>query len=179
VQLKEQRQTMKVVDNVLSESDFKIIKDYFTGSMIVPYYLTDTLESPPKESYLDCFQFVHMSIAESNTLYQESLNILTPLLRVLNPYTVIRLKVNITHKTSKVIENGLHTDEAEDRVPKDTKVKSSIFYLNSNDGYTSFETGERIESVENRLLLFDAMKKHAGSTCTNAQYRAVVNCVYI
>ena len=50
-----------------------------------------------------------------------------------------------------------------------------IYYLNTNNGYTLFEDGSKIESVANRLVLFDANIKHAGTSCTDALYRAVIN----
>ena len=177
---------MQVIDNALSEHDFKLIKDQFTANMNVPYYLSNLITEDKGDDYLDCWQFVHLCIDNTNPLALHTLTLdpasytaLTPLLSVLNPYAIRRLKVNITHRTSKVVETGLHTDEHELNIPDGLKVKSSIFYLNTNDGYTSFESGEKVMSVENRLVLFDAMEKHAGSTCTDARYRAVVNCVYI
>ena len=59
---------------------------------------------------------------------------------------------------------------------KDYKV--SIFYVNSNDGYTEFEDGTRIESVENRLVTFPANMLHTGTTCTNKPFRIVINFNY-
>jgi hypothetical protein len=50
--------------------------------------------------------------------------------------------------------------------------------VNSNDGYTKFETGEIVESVANRIVIFDSDVKHTGTTCTNALGRFVVNLNY-
>ena len=57
--------------------------------------------------------------------------------------------------------------------------KTGIFYLNSNDGYTFFENGEKIKSVENRMVIFPSSLYHAGTTHTDAQYRCVVNMNWI
>ena len=54
----------------------------------------------------------------------------------------------------------------------------AIYYVNSNDGYTEFEDGTRIETIENRLLVFDSSLWHTGSTCTNAKVRCVINFNY-
>ena len=54
----------------------------------------------------------------------------------------------------------------------------SIFYINTNNGYTYFETGEKIKSVENRLITFDNKLKHYGTTSTNTQTRIVLNLCY-
>ena len=37
---------------------------------------------------------------------------------------------------------------------------TSILYINTNDGYTKFEDGTIVESVENRLVTFDSRMKH-------------------
>jgi hypothetical protein len=50
--------------------------------------------------------------------------------------------------------------------------------LNTCDGFTSLDDGTKIESIENRLLLFDSNKPHASSTCTNAKARFNMNFNY-
>jgi hypothetical protein len=56
--------------------------------------------------------------------------------------------------------------------------KYTVFSLNTCDGFTSLEDGTKIESIENRLLLFDSNKPHASSTCTNAKARFNMNFNY-
>ena len=88
-------------------------------------------------------------------------------------YTVkhFRLKINLNPKAHKVFEHGYHIDI---NIPS----KTAIFYLNTNDGYTAFETGEKVESVANRLVVFDSNIKHTGTTCTNQKARLVLNINY-
>ena len=85
--------------------------------------------------------------------------------------TICKVKVNMNTRTSKIVEHGFHTD-----VP--FKCKTSILYLNTNDGYTIFEDGTKIESVENRLVTFDSHIKHSGTSCTNQKVRLVLNMNY-
>ena len=54
----------------------------------------------------------------------------------------------------------------------------AIIYLNSNDGYTFFEDGAKIESVENRCIIFPGNLKHAGTSCTDSNLRVVLNINY-
>ena len=49
----------------------------------------------------------------------------------------------------------------------------------SIDGFTDFETGERVESVKNRLLLFDGSIPHSSSTPTNTKERLLLSVTYI
>ena len=47
-----------------------------------------------------------------------------------------------------------------------------------NDGYTYFEDGKKIKSVENRLTKFDNITYHSGTTCTDNNKRVVININY-
>ena len=51
---------------------------------------------------------------------------------------------------------------------------------NSNKGQNvvKFENGEKIESVENRLVIFDSTIKHTGTTSTDTKFRSVINFNY-
>ena len=57
--------------------------------------------------------------------------------------------------------------------------KTSIFYLNSNNGYTQFERGDKIISKENRVVVFDSNLKHCAVDCTDTKYRIVINFNYL
>ena len=56
---------------------------------------------------------------------------------------------------------------------------SAIFYLNTNNGYTKFEDGTIISSIENRLVTFPSTMLHTGTSCTDTKYRLVLNLVYV
>ena len=51
----------------------------------------------------------------------------------------------------------------------------AIYYVNSNDGYTEFRDGTKVESIANRLAIFPSTMEHTGSTCTNTKFRCVIN----
>ena len=54
----------------------------------------------------------------------------------------------------------------------------SIFYVNTNDGFTVFEDGTKVESVANRMLTFPTNMKHSGTACTDQKYRIIINFNY-
>jgi hypothetical protein len=56
---------------------------------------------------------------------------------------------------------------------------TAIYYANTCDGYTEFEDGTIVESVQNRFVAFPSRMKHTGTTCTNAKSRVVINFNYI
>jgi len=51
-------------------------------------------------------------------------------------------------------------------------------YVNTNNGYTKFEDGTKVESVANRLVTFPANMKHKGTSCTDEKIRVVINFNY-
>jgi len=58
-------------------------------------------------------------------------------------------------------------------------MKTSILYINTNNGYTGFKTGEKFSSKENRLVTFDGHQLHTGTTNSCQQpYRCVLNINY-
>ena len=56
--------------------------------------------------------------------------------------------------------------------------KTSVYYLNTNNGYTLFEDG-KVDSVENRMVTFNLNTKHSGTTATDTKRRVVLNFNYI
>ena len=60
----------------------------------------------------------------------------------------------------------------------DSNPKTAIFYINTNNGYTLFEDGTKVESVENRICIFPYYMKHTGTTCTDKNQRVVININY-
>ena len=76
-------------------------------------------------------------------------------------------------RTDEVRVSQMHTDN---NISIST---TSIYYINDNDGRTTFEDGSYVESRKNRLLTFPSHLKHAGSTCSNNKERLVINFNYI
>ena len=49
----------------------------------------------------------------------------------------------------------------------------------TNNGYTEFENGMKVESVENRWVSFPEDIKHRGTSCTDEKVRVVINFNYL
>ena len=88
--------------------------------------------------------------------------------------TIKRIKANLNLQTPEIITHGFHVDDPTLKNP----AHNAIYYVNSNDGYTLFEDGTKIESVENRLVIFNSLLKHTGTSCTDEKLRCVVNFLY-
>ena len=56
--------------------------------------------------------------------------------------------------------------------------KGAIYYINTNDGMTLLQNNIEINSIENRLLLFDSSIEHASTSTTNEKARINININY-
>ena len=83
----------------------------------------------------------------------------------------MRIKANLQTKDSKIRTSAMHTDWPN---PLENQ-KTGIFYMNTNNGKTIFNDGEEISSVENRMIIFPASRRHAGTTHTDTMYRCLIN----
>ena len=52
---------------------------------------------------------------------------------------------------------------------------TAILYINTNNGFTEFEDGVKVESIANRLVMFPSNFKHRGITQTDEQTRIMIN----
>ena len=85
---------------------------------------------------------------------------------------ILRAKANLYLKTPEIVEHAQHVDFP-------ITHKGAIIYLNTCDGYTRLHDGTKIESVENRVLLFDSSKLHNSTSTTNALGRYNININYV
>lgn len=156
---------MKVIDNFLPERIFNPFQEGMMSNSF-PWYWADE-KVPDNNSYRNC-QLVH-TLYENNKPYSDW--DISPVISQLKVKAIHRIKANLTLYTPEIYEYGLHTDV-------DFQCYTAVYYLNTNDGYTIFEDGAKVESVANRILIFDSTKKHTGTTCTNAKRRVVLNLNY-
>ena len=166
---------VKVEDNFLPEEQFRPLQEWFVNSrsdinncpwMYCPYVIG------PEGDHPDDFQFIHLFWFPNRGVVSEHINVIAPLMGRIDPNIWVRVKANLRLKTDKVRVGGMHTDVG------DFGHTTSIFYINTNDGYTSFENGETYKSVENRLITFPSHLRHAGSTPSDSKARCVLNLNY-
>ena len=157
---------MKVVDNFLPEKYFTNLQQTMLSNEFPWYYLDHKSSKGDGQ-----FQFVH-NFYDNYILQSPMASIIEPLVKELSPSAIVRIKANLTTKSSEIDEYLLHTD-----IPH-FKGKTAVFYINDNNGYTVFEDGNKVYSKANRLAIFDSGIRHAGSTCTNAKVRCVLNLNY-
>ena len=159
---------MKVIENFLPAQEFNTLKSVMTGSSF-PWFLYKGVVGDD-----DYYQFCHTFYRHLRPNTSEHhLSIINPILEKLNVVSLLRIKANLLYKTNKIIKHGYHTD-----FEPDLNNKTSIFYVNTNNGYTSFKNGRKVKSKENTLVEFDSKLEHSGTTCTDKEYRMIINFNY-
>ena len=174
---------VQIYDNFMQEEDFCNLRDYMLSGDI-PWYVStkafhvaSIVYDELKENELDNWQL-------SNTLYENGVptssayDAVLPLLNTIKPRAIIRVKANLNFRTKELVRYELHTDVGNYGENEFAGATTGIFYLNDNDGYTFFGTGEEVESKANRLVTFPVNTPHSGTSCTNVQNRVVLNLNY-
>ena len=138
---------MKIVDNFLDQSDFKDIKQIITDPTF-PWSLNHGV-SFEHDGHV---QFTHTIYKDNEFQSSWKLGGLDILKDKLGIISLVRAKFNLLPKANHIIEHAEHIDIPN---PPDN-LKTAILYLNTNNGYTKFASGEKVDSIENRMIIFNA-----------------------
>ena len=163
---------MKVIDDFLSPSEYEQVRDYLLGNHI-RWKFNDRKVAPGD----DQIQFTHRCFEPQRfpVSIERTMKELDPLMIKLvsdhNLDLMVRIKVNMEPKTAEPVESLLHTDTNQYN-------KTAIYYVNTNNGYTRFKDGTKVDSIANRIVIFDAQTEHGGVTQTDEHVRVVVNINY-
>jgi len=189
---------MKIKDNFLKQEDFDKLQElmmgpYFNWYFWDRYYHTSyhapTIQNgvtkvftgkptgEPTKTELDKFQFLH-PFYESNQPVSSQLEHLDCILQLIQPNAIVKIRANLLTRLPNIVENPFHTDLQDWPEEKQKQWKTSIFYVNTNNGYTILEDGTKVESVANRMLTFPTNMKHTGTSCTDKQTRIIINFNY-
>ena len=165
---------MKIIDNFFSEKEADNIEFTLHGEEFPWFYgpgvvSKDDLETSHDEKYN--YQFYN-EIYNKDFPKSPFATKFTGFLDKLQCRSLIRIKANLLPSTVKIIRHGFHVDVSY------LDSKTAIYYVNSNNGYTEFEDGTKIESIKNRIVIFPANLKHTGTTCTDQKIRTIVNFNY-
>tara|TARA_A200000159_G_scaffold119946_1_gene113968 strand:- start:628 stop:1170 length:543 start_codon:yes stop_codon:yes gene_type:complete len=173
---------LRVKDNFLNDRDFWFLKDLFFNEKTIYYphwQIADASEPKQKDNYDDWF-LVHPVYNDHlvlSTAYEEVRNRLVNAIQEtektqFNIFT--RIKVNMYPHTHELQEHMMHRDATHT-----LRLRGAIYCLNTCDGYTGFSDGTKIESVENRLILFDSLEPHHSTSTSDAQVRMNINVNYV
>ena len=150
-----------IIDNFLDKEQFKKIKNkllHYNFGWFLSHDVAGT-DNGNKEHY----NFTH-NFYEHYKINSEVFSDLLFIINKLGVKSLLRIKANLYPKTAKIIEHDFHSDYKFSH-------KSALYMINTNNGFTILKDGEKIETKENRMLLFDASKQHKSTTCTDDIYK--------
>jgi hypothetical protein len=165
----------KIYDNFLPEDAHNIISTnllsanfpwYYRDSILATSYHTTSIKS------IDDFAFAHV-FYDNNTQNSQLFSILDPILKKINPLSILRIKANLYPRTETIVEHDYHTDY------ENVKFKTAMYYVNDNNGKTIFKDGLIVDSVANRFVEFDTDILHKSTTCTDQRVRCNINFNYV
>jgi hypothetical protein len=164
---------IQIIDNFIEPYHFNTLRNSIFD---IPWYFgTVGIYNDPEEKMLcdklDNYHFIHLFYKDCE-IVSEKFNLITPIINKLKIRAILKIKANLTTRTEKVIPHTFHRD-----VPYDDSF-TSVYYINTNDGYTMFDDGTKVESMENRMITFPSYMRHTGTTCTNDKSRVVINFNY-
>ena len=163
----------QIIDNALDLSDYLILKNELLSPTFSWYYQNtvayDKLYKGEKYDE-ETFYFTH-TIYGNDAPRSDCFNLIKPVLNFLKVNCLFRIKANLYPNQNKFIKHPLHTDTIFEH-------KGAILYLNTNNGKTILKDGTEIDSVDNRILLFNSFEEHCSTNCTDEKIRININFNY-
>ena len=160
---------MEVIPNFIEDKQVQEdIKNTLIKTRDFPYHYVDSVAD---ESDNSDFYFVHWLFKIENNIpvcSQMFVKILSPILGRLNFNYLMRTKVNLYTKKSEFIQTKMHVDDV---IPH----MVGLYSVNNNNGYTLFEDGTKVKSVENQMVIFDGSRKHCSVAQTDTNVRVNIN----
>lgn len=167
---------VEIIDNFLNKENFQFIQALLLGDGTFPWYYNHGTVYDNETDHVNNYQFTH-NFYSDHCPRSDYFNAIFPVIEIIKPISILRIKSNLLTRTETHVKHGFHIDVSETELLKESK--TGILYLNSNNGYTLFENGEIVESVENRFAIFNSKLMHTGTTCTDEKVRVVINFNYI
>ena len=161
---------MEVIDNFLLEEQYETLASTMMNASFPWDYANSVVSTDLlcEEQYN--YQFGH-SFYYKYGFKSEYSKLIIPILEKINPIAILRIKGILLPRTETNIEHGFHQDNQ-------YKSKVAIYYVNTNNGYTKFADGGIINSVANRLVVFNSEDYHTGASCTDEKIRVAINFNY-
>lgn len=166
---------MEVIDDFLSPTEFDTIANQIVFNRRFPFYLcSDVVSGTEKHGvgndYWNWYG-IHLLYNEKpvSDHYKMIEELFIPKIqKVIDYSSLMRVKVNFYGATSEVKEHLPHIDCPFPHL-------GVIFSLNTCDGFTRLHDKTKVESVANRVLIFNPFLIHNSSTTTTAKGRFNIN----
>tara|TARA_Y200000002_G_scaffold281286_2_gene235330 strand:- start:67 stop:597 length:531 start_codon:yes stop_codon:yes gene_type:complete len=169
--------SFEIIENFLDQSDFEELKKFFLSPRsqwrFIDFVVSKELDNQKKDGYfVHSFRDLHPQTLVDRFPISPNYKVLDKLLEKikhkLNFKQILRIRSSLFPRREVQKADAFHVDYKFDH-------KVCIFYVNSNNGYTLFKSGEKVDSVANRLLIFDGLKEHSTVVQTDTSARYIIN----
>lgn len=161
---------VKIIKNALDQATHKQIYDIISDNYGFPLYFSSGVSG---EEYRNKdFYFRHVFYDHEEKLNNPYFKfVCLPLLGLIKFKKLLRVKLNVYVNQKDQIKHGFHHDQ-------EFPHQVALYNINTNNGYTELETGEKIVSKANELILFNGKIKHRSVSQNNEQLRYNINMNY-
>lgn len=121
------------------------------------------------------FQFAHVYMNDNVIIKNMDDNIINFIMQKYTNdtnknLTICRARVNLFLKTKTNLGFGYHVD-----IYDSNDFSTLLLYLEDSNGCTEFKNGQKIQSKENRAIIFPANVEHQTVSHTDIQFRTNIN----
>jgi hypothetical protein len=159
----------EIIDNFLSEKSYKKIEETISNNYF-PWFLQNKINNFQKDNVFN-YYFSH-TFFDDEKINSNAFYIWEELLSKIKFKNLIRVKANLYPRTETILEHEKHLDYTENGI-------TSLYYINTNNGFTNLNDKVKVSSISNRFLKFNNNTLHNSSTCTDQKYRLTVVINYI
>lgn len=159
-----------LLENVLNSEELDKIKIFLTSNYTPWYYINNMI---PGQNNKHPF-FTH-SAYNKFTPNSDLFNLVTPILKILNPSSILRIQANLVLAKENHFSSDWHTDF------NYKEGKTAIFYVNDSNGSTVLQiNNEEIKNIgkKNSLIIFPMTTRHKMISQTFPEERIVINFNY-
>ena len=158
----------QIIDNFLNQEEFNNYNICFSPEISMTYNCA-VADSEDNEFFL----LGHVLHQGYEVLSPHFETLAIPLLNKINFKALIRARINWYPKWHEVVEHKPHND-----LPYEHAVL--LYYPNTNNGFTRLHGADNgkdvvINSVANRVVIFNGSIKHNSTTCSDEHLRCSVN----
>lgn len=151
----------EIIDKFLDEDQFLRTDIYLTTPQSTPWFFNEKLGT---------INFSHLFYSNMKP-NSEKFELCAPLIEKLKVKSLLRAEAFLHFKTSKI-------EKIQPIKRYDFKHKSAIYFLNNNNGYIILNDNDKIEAVENRMVIFDSDAITTFTNCTDKVYKATIEFHY-
>lgn len=158
----------KIIDNFLEKESLNNLNNIFESKEELPWFYRENMVGSNDNHY-----FTH-SFYNYHTIRSPFFSLVEPILKKLNAISLIEVRANLFLKGEIPYESSWHTDY------NYSNSKTAILYLTTCNAKTILDKEKqyKIDSIENRILIFDCLTLHKVICQTDKKRRIIININY-